>query len=528
MSFVSVRFFLFLTIFLAIYFLVPKRFQWMTVLCANIFFYLTYGVRYVGYIIVAIVVTYYIGILLEKTERKFKALREQCDVKEERRGYKSVCVKAKKRIMFVGLLSVFAVWAVLKYTLFATININRLLDRLNFEGQIPELDFTLPLGISIYTFVAAGYCIDVYRNKYPAEKNFLKYCTFITFFPQMVQGPFSRYDSLSKTLFAGSDFDYERFGQGALRIVWGFFKKLVIANRMTVIVDIIMSENSSYNGIYIVVLMILLPVRLYADFSGYMDIVCGLCRIMGIDLQENFRQPFFAKSIDEFWRRWHITLGAWFKDYLFYSLSMSKGIQKFSKYCKKWVSVETGRLLPSYIALIFVWSATGLWHGSTWNYLLWGWINLFCIVSSMQFKPLYEKIKRRLHIVDSNKVWQLFQMIRTFMIFGFAEMISDAISLSDTIADCISLVTVNNWSFISQPLMLFPGLEIRDLYILVIGITFMLIMDILKERQVDIYGVIHKMPTVPRYIGYVGIVYLVILFGYTGGNVAEGFMYAQF
>lgn len=507
MSFVSIQFFAFLAVLFCVYFLVPRKWQWKVLPLFSIWFYISYGVQYIGFILCTVLMTYFMAVRLNRTDHKFAQLKQQCDNKEQRKKYKEKYIKSKKIIMLAGLSLNFGIWAILKYA-----NL---------------VDF-LPLGISIYSFVAAGYCIDVYRGKYQAEKNLLKYCSFITFFPHIVQGPFSRYDVLGSTLFEKHDFDFERFAQGSLRMAWGYLKKLVIANRMTVAVDLIMADTVGFDGIYIFWLFILLPVRLYADFSGYMDIAAGLCHILGIRLQENFMQPFFAKSIDEFWRRWHITLGAWFRDYLFYPVSMSKLTQKISKRCKNKFSPATARLIPSYIALIFVWSATGLWHGGSPNFLLWGWINLFCIVTSMQFKPFYARIKNRLHIADENRIWQAVQMIRTFLIFGFAEMVSDTRSIYGIFMKCKALVCGRNWNLIFEPLKLFPDLSIQEVFVLIIGVSIIFIIDVLKERQVNIYSLVQRIPMLPRYIAYCTLLYSIILLGYFGADATEGFMYAQF
>ena len=507
MSFISIQFLAFLTVLLGVYFLVPRKWQWKVIPLFSIWFYLSYGVTSIGFIAATTIITYFMGICLNREDDRLTELKRKCTDKEQKKQYKENCTKKKKRIMLAGLSVNFGIWAVLKYT--------------------SLFDF-FPLGISIYTFMAAGYCIDVYRGKYRAERNFLKYCSFITFFPHIVQGPFSRYDVLGETLFKEHQFDFERFGQGALRMVWGYCKKLVIAARISVVVELIMAGDSGYGGIYIFLLFILLPIRLYADFSGYMDIVAGLCQMMGIRIQENFIQPIFARSIDEFWRRWHVTLGAWFRDYVFYPVSMSKMVQNISKKCKKSVSPATSRLIPSYIALFLVWSATGLWHGGSLNYLLWGWINLFCIVTGMQFKTFYARVKGRLHISDENRVWQLVQMIRTFLIFGFAEMVSDTGSVYGIFMECKSLVCDHNWHLLLKPILLFTGLEVRDLCILGIGVLLILLVDILKEKKISVNALLHRIPIIPRYACYIMLLYSIILFGYLGADAAEGFMYAQF
>ena len=252
--------------------------------------------------------------------------------------------------------------------------------------------------MSFYTFYAIGYLVDVYRGKYPAERNFGKYLTFLTFFLHIVQGPFSRYDELGKSLFQKHSFTYMRLCTGCSRILWGITKKTVIADKIDIVITTIFSYYDEYSGIYIFFALACYSIRLYADFSGYMDIVCGFSYILDIELKENFRQPYFAKSVDEFWRRWHITLGAWFKDYVFYPISMGKISQKIGKWSRNTWGFAIGKLIPGYLALIGVWTLTGLWHGANWGYLIWGYLNMIAILFSMQFSGYSRRIQQKMHL----------------------------------------------------------------------------------------------------------------------------------
>jgi len=249
--------------------------------------------------------------------------------------------------------------------------------------------------MSFYTFHSVGYLMDVYRSKYPAEHNFCKYFTFISYFPHLLQGPFSRFDGLGKSIFEMHSFSYDRLCEGCARIVWGFFKKVVIADQLGVVVSAITQHYTNYTGTHIFMSIIFYGIQLYADFSGYMDIMCGFSHILGIKLSENFEQPYFARTIDDFWRRWHITLGHWFRDYVFYPVSMGKVAQQIGRRARgKW-GPKMGKLVPGYYALIFVWTATGLWHGASWTFLIWGWLNMLVIMSTMQLDDWYTKIKTK-------------------------------------------------------------------------------------------------------------------------------------
>lgn len=505
MSFISVKFLAFLAALFLCYFLFPKKWQWKVLLCANIVFYLSAGVKYAGFILVTAFSAWGFAILTERVNERFKEQRKLCHTREEKQENKAACTRQKKKIMAVVLILNFGIWSGLKFT-----------------------DYFMPLGISFYTFIAMGYCIDVYRGKYAAEKNFAKFFLFVSFFPHIIQGPFSRYDKLRESLSEEHAYSFDRMGEGFLRILWGFFKKLVIAERLAAATQAIYAYEDSYGGIYVVMLMIFVTLQLYADFSGYMDIVCGICRVLGIELQENFRQPFFSRSIEEVWRRWHITLGAWFRDYVFYSVSMSKKVQGLAQRCKTKISPAIARMLPSYIALFAVWTVTGLWHGKAWNFLIWGWMNMFFIVAGMQFAPLYKKIREKFNIADDNRAWKGFQMVRTFILFGYMEMFSDSPSTSASIRMTLSLFTADNWGLIKNPASLFPELTGLDIAIVLIGVVLLLIVDVLKERKKDLYQMVAAIPIVPRYISYALLFYVVILLGNTGTNLAGGFMYAQF
>lgn len=527
MSFLSLKFLIFLVILFCVYFGVPRKWQGTVLLIANMVFYLSSGIRYAAFILITAFSVWCVALLLERTSERYKEERKACQTREEKQLNKARCAADKKKIMAAVMILNFGIWFLLKYSAFLFGNLQKICQGIG-SGIFRVPDFVLPLGISFYTFIAIGYCIDVYRGKYPAEKRFDRFLLFLSFFPHIVQGPFSRYDRMKDSLNAEHHFSFDRMGEGIIRILWGYFKKVVIADRLGVVVQTIYAGEGGYGGIYVLVLMICVTLQLYADFSGYMDIAVGICRVLDIHLEENFRQPFFSRSIEEVWRRWHITLGAWFRDYLFYSVSMSKAAQKIGKKCKGKVSAATARLVPSYIALAAVWTVTGFWHGAAWNFLIWGWMNMTFIILGMQLAPFYGRIKERLHIADENRAWRFFQMLRTFLLFGYMEMFSDSGSTMGSIRLTVSLFTEHNWELLGKPRSLFPGVDGFDVCIVLIGVILLLVVDILKEKGKDLYQLLGSVPIVVRYIGYAGLFYAVILLGNTGANLAGGFMYAQF
>ena len=265
-----------------------------------------------------------------------------------------------------------------KYFNFFSGNASGLLQRIGIPVVLPALDLMIPIGISFYTLQAIAYMTDVYRGKYRADKNFFKFMLFMSYFPQIVQGPIARYDFLANQLYEGRDMEYKRCTFGIQLILWGYIKKLVIADRLAVPVNEIFNNFNEYTGMLVLLAAIGYGLQVYADFSGGMDIARGVSQVFGIELQLNFKQPYFARSIEEFWRRWHITLGAWMKDYIFYPLSLSKLSGNIGKKARLLFGSSIGKKIPSFIAMFIVYFLVGFWHGAEWKYIFYGiWNGLF-------------------------------------------------------------------------------------------------------------------------------------------------------
>lgn len=419
------------------------------------------------------------------------------------------------------------VWAVLKYGNFFIDNINMILDGLHLNWQWRKIPFILPLGMSFYTFHAAGYLIDIYRGKYKAEKNFCRFFTFISYFPHVIEGPFSRYDSLGTSIIQIHSFSWDRLCAGCARILWGVFKKTVVADKIGISVSAILSEYQSYSGTHILFAIFAYGIQIYADFSGYMDIVCGLSHILGIELAENFQQPYLARSIEEFWRRWHITLGKWFRDYVFYPVSMGKTAQKLGRWARKRWGPKMGKLLPGYLALLFVWTATGLWHGASWKYLVWGYLNLFAILSTMQMADRYIKIKERLHISDHNIAWQGFCVIRTFALVCFFRFFSITDGVYTAFFMLKRIFTNLHPGWLMAPQKLFVALGRAEKSAFLVGVIFIFTVDILCETG-KWEAAKAKCPMPLRNLVYTVLIFAVLLIAGGDNDLVKGFMYANF
>lgn len=371
MSLISMEFLIFVGIAVIGYYLIPKRFQWIWLLIFSYIYYASSGIKILFFLLYTTITTYGTGRLLDRVNHKELPRNE---------------AKSRKRRILIGcLLLNFGMLAVLKYTNFAIENVNAI-----FHAGISFQKLILPLGISFYTFQSMGYIIDVYWGKYEAEKNPFRFALFVSFFPQLLQGPIGRFDRLARQLYEQHSFDLLKAQYALQLMLWGFFKKLVLADRAAVVVNQVFQNYTQYSGVTNIVAVLMYSIQLYMDFSGGMDVVMGVAALFGVELDQNFKRPYFATSITDFWHRWHITLGTWMKDYIFYPVSLSKWMGKFGKWSKKAFGKKTGRVVPICVANIIVFLVVGIWHGAAWKYIAYGLYNGLIIAISSLLAPLYQ------------------------------------------------------------------------------------------------------------------------------------------
>ncbi len=516
MHFASFSFIIFIAILVPLYYLVPKKWQWMLLLAASYFFYSFAGAGYLAFIISTTLSTWYASIRMDKlkhTQDEYLAANKKEMSRDDRKVYKAG-IKAKQRKWLLAcLLLNFGTLAFLKYA-----------------GALPfgDLDIILPLGISFYTFQSMGYLIDVYRGTYDAEKNLAKLALFISFFPQLIQGPISRFNHLKETLFAEHSYNSESMTYGLQRILWGFFKKLVIADRLLAAVSTIVRNPNDYQGVYVLVGMFFYAIQLYADFTGGIDIAIGVARLLGVHLPENFNRPYFSKSITEYWRRWHITLGTWFKDYIFFPLSISKTMMNISRKVRSKFGDGVGKRFPIYAASIIVWFTTGIWHGSTWNFVVWGLLNCLVILVSQECEPLYEKFHNRFPAVGRTFAYRVFQVLRTFWLMSFLRTLDVYANVGTTFRMYASVFTVWNVQELYQGGLLQLGLSMADYVVLALAAGLVLYVS-LRSRSGSFTLKINSSPMPMRYAAYFFIFVCVLIFGAYGvGYDSSQFIYSQF
>jgi len=372
-----------------------------------------------------------------------------------------------------------------------------------------------------------GYIIDVYRGTCDVEDNIFKLGLFISFFPQVIQGPISRFKDLSQTLYQEHSFDFKQISFGLQRILWGYFKKLVVADRILVAVNTLIGDPSTYDGIYVLVGMIFYAIELYADFTGGIDITIGVAQVFGVHITENFERPYFSKDIAEYWRRWHITMGTWFKDYIFYPLSVNPKMLKFSNWSRKTFPNGLGKRIPIYVSSFIVWFATGIWHGASWNFIVWGLLNCLVICLSEEFKPFYEWFHQHFH-VQGKTYFKVFQIGRTFLLMSSLRILDCYRDVPLSFQMFGSMFTKWNLPELFQGTLLELGLSMNDYIIIIIGVLLMFSVSMI-QRSGSVREKIDQKPVVFKFAVYYVLIFAIILLGaYSVGYDASQFIYNQF
>lgn len=528
MSFTTVAFFVFLLAGIVVYYVLPKNVQWIWLLILSYIYYFTFSIKASLFMVFATVTIYFGGIWLQNIQntgdRYLKDNKETLS-REDKKAYKESLRRKKRWVLFLILLLDFGMLAVVKYSNFAIENINSVLGLIGKE-PIGLLGMGLPLGISFFTFQSVSYAIDVYQGKYECEKNIFKMGLFVSFFPQLLQGPIGRYDRLGKQLYSGHSFNLKNVEYGLQRIGWGLFKKVVIADRAAVLVLNVFNNYEAYSGFHYIMAVLMYSVDLYMDFSGGIDIVIGAAQMFGITMDENFRQPYFSRSISEFWRRWHITLGTWMKDYIFYPFSLSKSMAKFGKWSKKKFGNNVGKLLPVGLADILVFFVVGVWHGAAWKYIMYGIYNGVIVAGSGMLAPVYAKIQEKLHINPKKWWYQGFCIIRTFILVNIGFYFDMANDLRAANAMLVQTVTKAHISQLSMAAVKAVGLTSRDLLIVIAGCIIIFVVSLLKEKGINIRETIASYNIVIRWIIYIVFIMFILIYGST--STTSDFIYANF
>ncbi|MCL2287141.1 MAG: MBOAT family protein [Firmicutes bacterium] len=529
MLFTSTNFLMFLAVLFVLYQLFPQKHRWFVLLAGSMTFYGFAGHSFLVYICATIVTTFFCTIRIKSLVAKRDEFAASTDDKEVKKVFRLKTKSACKKWFIAGLVFNFGILSVVKYADFAIGNTNALLQWAGSGTRFTFMHFALPMGISFYTFQTMGYLIDVYREKVKPETNLFKLALFTSFFPQIIQGPISRFGELSQTLYNGDPLRWHSFWRGAQRILIGFFKKLVIADRLWPALETLTATPAEYRGAYYLFSIGLYAIILFCDFTGGLDITIGIAEMFGIKLAENFKRPFYARSIQEYWQRWHITMYTWFRDYVFYPMSVGKSMLRFTKFARRIFGDFIGKRMPLHVSLQFVWFLTGLWHGATWNFIAWGMANGIVIAISLEFQPLYKKFHTKFPWAEKFWVYRCFQIFRTFWLMNMIRSFDIYVGVGNTLRMMLSVFTDFDLSGFLYRGVSDLGLEYSAYISAGAGLLVLFWVSYLGRGEVDFRD---RIATYSWRTGYVifGIILLmvIILGAYGIGYDARQFIYNQF
>lgn len=504
MTVISVPFFLFFGLSLLIYYLIPRRFQWVCLLVFSLsFFLLASGSAWtILYFLLCALCTW---LCARQIERALSANN----------------TRSARRALIIGIVFNVGILAVLKYCDFIINNVNAL-----FGTSLLLPPLAAPIGISFYTFSALGYLLSLYWGAVEHPVGLAKTVLFVGYYPVLTSGPIVRYQESAPQLFAEHRFNYRSFTFGLQRMLWGFFLKLVISARLANVVNTVYGNLDAYPGLFIWMAAALFMLQLYTDFSGYMEIILGASECYGIVLPENFRAPFFSRSVQEFWQRWHITLGGWMRDYILFPILRTSAWRRMTSWIKAHFGKKAAKQIPAYLGMLCVWLLIGLWHGGAWKYILgqglWFWS---CIVLAQVLEPLFKKITSALHINTGRVFWHVFQSIRVFVLVCIGNMFFRLNSISEVFHALKLGLSIQPAAFVAGIFSLLPK---EDFLFVCFGLAVLFLVSALQTKR-SVRERLAELKLPIRWTILILLLFSVLFFGVYGPNHAvQDFIYAQF
>lgn len=490
MLFNSFHFMLFFPIVVLLYFALPFKVRYIWLLIASYYFYMCWNPKYAMLMGLSTVITFLSGLLIGREQPQWR----------------------KKLWVFLSMVSNLAILFFFKYFDFFINNLNRILAHAGMELVQPAFDVLLPVGISFYTFQALSYTMDVYRGDIYTERNLFKYALFVSLFPQLVAGPIERSKNLLVQISRRHYFDYERVKSGLLLMLWGFFLKLVIADRAAILVNTVYNNYEQYEGIPLILATLFFGLQIYCDFGSYSVIAIGSAQVMGFTLMDNFKQPYFSRSIAEFWRRWHISLSTWFRDYLYIPLG---GNRK-----------GTAR---KYLNIMIVFLVSGLWHGANWTFVIWGFLHGAFQVVGQITRPLKETITDKLGIDREAASYKLGQIFTTYCLVNFAWIFFRAESFTAAKGILHNMTALWNPWFLTDGSLYLLGLSAKSFWVTIGAAGILILVSIAQYRGIRIRERFASQGLVFRWLVSLGLIFSIILFGIYGPGYSESqFIYFQF
>ena len=527
MEFYSLMFVCFCALLCITYYAVGyifKRFQWVVILIFSLIFYaLVTNIDTIVYVAFTLVLTYITTLSLNKIDSSSKKRLHTITNRADKKAFKHKIARIKQLVLIAALILIAGCLCYLKYW-------NTILYALSLAPSAKSLGLLLPLGISFYTFQALSYVFDIYNQKYTPEQNPFKLACYLIYFPQLIQGPINRFDKLSPHLFSYHAASDTHFGRASVLFCYGALKKYVMADLLVDSISYIFDyKPASLPGSVIVFGILLYSAQQYADFSGGIDMVEATSEFLGIPMQANFRRPYFSISLADFWRRWHISLGLWMKDYVFYPLALTRPMKALGKCVKTHISSHLGKTLPAALANIFVFLLVGVWHGADAHFIWWGLYNGLVIATSDIAKPLTQGLAHLLHINQKTRSYHVFSVIRCFIVVNIGWYF-DRIFDAQTSFTCLY-----NTVFSFHAHMLYPTLYsigIKEDQILAIALSFVMcvvvfVVSFINERGGNTLAYFDKQHHIARYALYIAVFLVLVFASYLSSNHG-GFMYANY
>lgn len=479
MLFNSFAFLVFFPIVTFIYFLLPHRFRWLWLLIMSCVFYMFFIPKYIIILFITISIDYWAGIKIAESTGM-----------------------VRKRYLWISIISTILVLAIFKYANFFNANLSLLAHVLNWNYSLSALGIILPIGLSFHTFQSLSYVIEVYRGHQKPERNFGIYSLYVMFYPQLVAGPIERPQNILYQFYERHKFKYEDAASGLKLMAWGFFKKLIIADRLSMVINPVYNNPGHYSGVTLIFATLLFAQQIYCDFSGYSDIAIGIARIMGFRLMKNFDCPYFSKSVSEFWSRWHISLSTWFRDYIYIPMGGSR-VAKW-----RW-----------YYNLLITFLLSGLWHGANWTFVAWGALNGFYLIIEAHTKAQRRRLSEIIGLAKFPAVLNLLQMVTTFILITISWTFFRANTMSDAILIFSKMFQADPFNIDFK--------SFTDSYSLFLSIFFILLLEFIQafHKKYDILKFISARPLYFRLGLYTCFLVILLNFGIFS---SKGFIYFQF
>lgn len=497
MLFNSFHFLVFFPLVCLMYFIIPHRGRHYFLLAASYYFYMCWNPKYALLMLTSTVITYLSGLLLEHAE----------GIGEEQRR-----VRRKKLYVALSFISNLGILFFFKYFDFALDSANRILGAFGVTLVNPAFDVMLPVGISFYTFQALSYTVDVYRREIYAEKNFVKYALFVSFFPQLVAGPIERSKNLLRQISVRHTFSFEKMRSGLIRMIFGYFQKVVLADNIAILVSQVYDHYPNYGGTEILVATLLFAVQIYCDFGGYSNIAIGAARVMGFELMENFNAPYLADSVADFWRRWHISLSTWFRDYLYIPLGGNR----------------KGKI-RKYVNLMIVFLTSGLWHGASWHFVIWGGLNGLYQVAGSVLKPLRDRLAETFLVNRQALSHRILKIISTFALIDLSWIFFRANSVTDACTMIWRIFTMQTpWVLFDDSLYKL-GIGQKQFHMILLSVGILIFTDLCRYKKISLEAILVRQGLWLRWTLYLAGIFYVLTFGAYGPVFdASSFIYFQF